>query len=376
MFFQTIIAFFLALSLLNLALNLKNLKIPARKARVAAPLPLVSVIVPARNEENNIGGCLDSLVKQDYSNLEVIVVDDNSEDGTAEIVREYAARDGRVHLIQGKPLPEGWAGKPHACFQGARQAGGEWLLFVDADTTHTPDMLRRSLSLAIENHVSLLSGFPRQITTSLSQKIAIPMFYFIILMWAPLWWLHNTRKPVASVAIGQFLLFPREAYWGFGGHAAVKNRIMEDLWLGAEVARHGGRDLAVDLSDIVSCHMYGSFGAIWEGLTRALYGVSSLSVAGMGGLLIVGYLALLAPFFWLGKEIFTSSALPVWGPVVILQVALLYIMRGAVDRRFKESPLSTVMYPLGIAFIIAVVINGMARQITRAGVSWKKRVYD
>ena len=200
--------------------------------------------------------------------------------------------------------------------------------------------------------------------------------YFIIMSWAPLWLLHRSRKPVTSVAIGQFLLFSREAYWGIGGHAAVKNRIMEDLWLGAEIAKHGGRHLAVDLSDLVSCHMYDSLGAIWEGLTRALYGVSALSVAALSGLLVAGYSCFLAPFFWGWKLVFDSALLPVWGPVVIVQVALLYIMRGMVDRRFKESMLSTLLYPLGITFIIAVVINGMARQLSGAGVSWKKRVYD
>ena len=376
MIYQVAIALLLSLALLNLALNMRSLKVPRRDARVPDPRPLVSVIVPARNEEDNIGPCLTSLLKQDYPNFEIIVLDDNSEDATAEVAMLTINGDSRVRLMSGKPLPAGWAGKPYACWQAARQARGDWLLFTDADTLHSPDMLRRTLALALETRVALLSGFPRQLTQPLSQKIAIPMIYFIILSLAPLWWLHRSPKPAASVAIGQFLLFCARDYWDVGGHEAVKNRITEDLYLGAKITQNGGRHLAVDLSDLVSCHMYNSLSAVWEGLTRALYAVSSISFWALAGLLVAGYISFLAPFYWLWKLLFDSTFLPVWGPLVIFQVALLFIMRRWVDARFKESLLATILFPLGITFIIAAVINGMARQLSGAGVSWKKRIYD
>jgi len=375
MLYQIIISLFLSLFLLNLTLNLKSLRVPRRNAKIPDPAPLVSILVPARNEEKNIGHCLESLLRQDYTNFEVVVLDDNSEDATAEVVRRTAATDSRIRLVTGKPLPEGWSGKPYACYQAAKQARGNWLLFVDADTTHSPDMLRRTLELAIESKATLISGFPRQITTSLSQKIAVPMIYFILMSLVPMWWLHRSSKKLPSVAYGAFFLFPADAYWGFGGHEAVKSRILEDIWLGLEVSRHGGRHLAVDLSDVVACHMYSNLGTTWEGLTRCLYGVSAMSVAALSGLLVVGYITLLAPLYWLWKELFASASLPLWGPLVIFQVMLLFIMRGLVDSRFKESLLSTLLYPLGITFIVAVVIYGMALQVTGASVSWKKRVY-
>jgi chlorobactene glucosyltransferase len=332
--------------------------------------------VPARNEETNIGRCVESLIKQDYPNFEVIVVDDNSEDETSSVVARLAGRDSRVHLIKGEPLPPGWAGKPHACMQAARQAKGQWLLFTDADTTHSTDMLRRTLSIAMENRVALLSGFPRQVTERFSQKIPIPMIYFIIMSWAPLWLLQRSRKPIASVAIGQFLLFSSAAYWKIGGHESVKSRITEDLYLGANIARSGGRHLAVDLSDVVSCRMYNSFRAVWDGLTRSLYAVSSISFGALLGLLVAGYVLFLGPFIWLLKMEFAFSVPLPWGALVITQAALLFIMRGWVDARFKESLGSTLLYPLGIVFIIGVVLNGMARRLSGAGVSWKKRTYD
>jgi chlorobactene glucosyltransferase len=374
--YQVMIALILAASALNLALNMRALRVPRRDVRLPAPAPKVSVIVPARNEEANIGRCLGSLLKQDYPDFEIIVLNDNSEDRTAAVVRSFADSDPRVRLLDGEPLPPGWAGKPHACFQAAQKATGEWLLFTDADTIHSPDMLRRSVGLAASEHIALLSGFPHQLATSISQKIVIPMMYFVMLTWAPLWALQRSKKPVASIAIGQFLLFPRDVYWAMGGHEAVKNRIMEDLWMGVEVSKRGGRHLSVDLSDMVSCRMYGDLGSIWEGLTRALQGITAMASWGLVALLAAGYCCFLAPFFWTLKLVFDSAIVPAWAPLVLLQVSLIFIMRRSVDARFKESAISTALFPFGIAVLIAVVINGMARQLAGAGVSWKKRIYE
>ena len=197
MLYQVIILVGLAVFLTNLILNLKSLKTPDANSKVPQPAPLISVLVPARDEEENIRTCLESLQKQDYPNFEILVLDDNSTDNTAAIVSEMAAKDSRIRLIRGEPLPEDWAGKPFACYQLAQEAKGLWLLFVDADTIHEPHMLRSVLALAIEQKTSLLSGFPRQLANSLPQKIVIPVIYFILLGWMPLWWLHRARKAEA-----------------------------------------------------------------------------------------------------------------------------------------------------------------------------------
>ena len=140
MLYQVIITTGLIFFLLNLALNLKAIKTPRADSKVPDSKPLISVMIPARDEEANIRNCLESLQKQDYPNYEILVLDDNSIDRTAEIVSEMAAEDSRIRLFNGQPLAEGWAGKPFACHQLAQQAKGSWFLFVDADTTHTdPD---------------------------------------------------------------------------------------------------------------------------------------------------------------------------------------------------------------------------------------------
>jgi chlorobactene glucosyltransferase len=376
MLYQIIIAVGLVSFVLNLILNLRSLKKPHSDSKIPESAPFVSILIPARNEELNIEACLESLQKQDYPSFEILVLDDDSSDSTANIVARIAARDERIRLIRGEPLPEGWAGKPFACYQLAKKAKGSWLLFVDADTTHASHMLRSVLALARQLRSSLLSGFPRQLATSLLQKVAIPVLYFVILSWLPLWWLQRSKVAKPSLAIGQFLLFPKEEYWRIGGHEAVKSRILEDVWLGVEINRHGGRHVAVDLSSVVSCHMYRSLGLMWEGFVKWIYSVATLSRVALVGLIVAGYFFFLAPFYWLWNDLFISTAPTGWRAIVAFQVILILIMRRLVDNHFGESIISTLLHPVGFSFLLAAGLYGGSRQVAGAGIRWKKRLYD
>jgi len=376
MLYQVIVAVGLVSFVLNLVLNLRSLRKPHSDSNLPEPAPFISVLIPARDEEPNIEVCLESLQKQDYPNFEVLVLDDNSSDSTANIVARIAARDERIQLIRGDLLPEGWAGKPFACYQLAKRAKGSWLLFVDADTTHASHMLRSVLALALRLKPSLLSGFPRQLATSLSQKVAISVLYFVIFSWFPLWWLQRSKKPRPSLAIGQFLFFPREEYWRIGGHRAVKSRILEDVWLGVEVNRHGGRHVAVDLSPVVSCHMYRGLGVMWEGFVKWIYSVAALSRAALIGLMVAGYIFFLAPFYWLWNDLFVVAVPTDWRAIVVFQVALILIMRWLVDNRFRGSIVSTLLHPVGFSFLFVACLYSGSRQVTGAGIRWKKRLYD
>jgi len=375
MLYQVIIAAGLLFFMINVILNLRSLKKPGKDSVMPEPAPLVSVLVPARDEETNIETCLESLRKQDYPNYEILVLDDNSTDNTSNIVSRIAAGDDRVRLVKGEPLPEGWGGKSFACYQLAERASGSWLLFVDADTVHTSDMLRKVIAMAHKLKPSLLSGFPRQLTSSLPQKIVIPVFYFILLIFLPLWWLHRSKEPKPSMAIGQFLLFPREEYWRIGGHEAVKSKILEDVCLGIEVSRHGGRHLAANLSEVVSCNMYRSLGAMWDGFLRAIYSVAGLSLVGLVALLLVGYAFFLAPFYWLWHQWAIVSVPIELRGVIFFQVAVLLIMRWLVDNRFKAPVVSSLLHPIGFSFFMVCTICACFRRAVGAGIQWKEREY-
>ena len=377
MLYQQIVCILLAAILFNLLLNLRALRKPRSDIELPAPAPLISILVPARNEEANIGVCLESLRQQDYPNFEILVLDDSSADGTADIVARIASEDSRVRLLRGQPLPPGWAGKTFACHQLAQEARGSWLLFTDADTVHAPAMLRRVLGVALISRAALISGFPYQRTTSIWQKTAMPiLFYFMLLCWMPFWWLQRSRCTMPSVAIGQFLFFSAEEYRSIGGHEAVKSRIVEDVWLGIEVSRHKYRQLTLDLSSLVSCQMYREFGSMWDGITRWLYTVASLSVVSLVGMMAVVLFLFLAPFLWLAYGLLLAQPDFAWEVLVALQVAIVFLARFLAGRRFSQPKTSIVLHPVGILFLVLVACYASYQYLTGAGVRWKGRVYD
>ncbi|MBN1161584.1 MAG: glycosyltransferase [Dehalococcoidales bacterium] len=375
MIYQIVIAGILVIILINLVLNLRNLRTPDRNARVPQPAPLISVLVPARNEEENIRACLETLQKQDYPNYEILVLDDNSTDTTAAIVNEMASGDDRINLYFGEPLPDDWAGKCFACHQLAQKAKGDWLLFVDSDTTHEPHMLRSVLALAMELKTSLLSGFPRQLATSFPQKVIMPVFYFILLGWLPLWWLHRSKTPKPSMAIGQFFFFSADEYRRIGGHEAVKSRIVEDVWMGIETSKHAGRHIAVDLSGMASCHMYRDIGAMWRGLGKSIYSIAAMAPLGLLAIVLVAYFLYIAPFFWLWNGFFLAPEPLLWRATVVLQICLMFFMRWLVDSRFRGPAISMWFHPIGLMFYLINVIYSWLRFVAGAGVTWKERFY-
>ncbi len=378
MLYQIIVAVCLVGFAINLVLNLRELRAlrkPSSDSKLPEVAPFVSVLVPTRNEEENIVACLESLQRQDYPEFEVLVLDDNSTDRTAEFVSQIAAKDGRIRLIKGEPLPEGWAGKPFACYQLAEKARGSWLLFIDADTTHDASMLRSVMALALELKPSLLSGFPRQLAYSLPEKIVMPVLYFIITSWLPLWWLQRSKKPRPSFAVGQFLLFPREEYWRIGGHKVVSSRILEDVWLGVEVVRHAGRHIVVDLSPVFSTRMYHDIKGMWEGFVKWIYSVAAQARIAIVGLIVACGVFYLAPFYWLWNAYFSASAPTDYRFIVAFQVATILFMRWLVGSRLKQSLISTFLHPIGCSFFFAAGLYGAWRKVAQQGVIWKDRIY-
>ncbi|MBV8206109.1 MAG: glycosyltransferase [Acidobacteria bacterium] len=225
----------------------------------------VSVLVPARNEEENLAACLGSLVRQDGIAYEIIVIDDHSTDRTAEI----ASRFHGVRLVKADELPEGWCGKQHALECGVRHAGGEWLLFTDADTVHQPGSLRQAVNEAREHGADLLSYSPAQEVRTFWELALMPVVFAELARTYRPGDVCNPESPVAA-ANGQYLLIRRAAYDRIGGHAAVRNTLLEDVALARNVKQGGGRLRFRYGGDAVSARMYRTLGAMCEGWTKNL----------------------------------------------------------------------------------------------------------
>ncbi len=371
--------------LLNFLLN--QLAVPRllpRKLESTAT-PMVSILVPARNEEAVIERCLRSLEKQDYPNFEIILLDDQSTDRTAEIASELGfIHNQSCRIISGEPLPEGWVGKSWACHQLSQAARGDYLLFTDADTDHAPFALSAAMAEAIESKADLLSVWPAQETKTWSEKLVIPILFVAAAGMVPHWLLalgqrnesirtrlKSEQWKMLGVANGQYVLFSRSGYEKIGGHAAVKNHMVEDVSLGRLVAsktRDGMILKNCDGGAIVSTRMYQSFPQLWEGFSKNAWPLFE----GDKRLFIIGltsqFLVFVAPFLFL--LIARTSWL-----MLFFQVCLIYFLRLVFTVRYQSSWIGFILHPLGYLLGTAIAINSY-RKNRETGLTWKGRTYQ
>ena len=215
LYYQYIITGLLAIILINFIINNFAYRSPLNyklQDSFISNDPLISILIPARNEEDNIDLCLRSLSKQDYSNIEILVLDDNSTDKTCLVVEKWAQKDHRIRLLKGKPLIKGWKGKSYACHQLSLQAKGKYLIFTDADTLHFPDSVSSSLAALEANKLDALSIFPRQIMVTIHEKMVVIFINIAVLGLLPIYLLRKIKSPKLSIANGQFFLFKRSDY--------------------------------------------------------------------------------------------------------------------------------------------------------------------
>jgi chlorobactene glucosyltransferase len=237
--------------------------------------PAVAVLVPARNEARTICRCLTSLLQQDYPDFEVWIIDDDSQDNTLPILNGLAASNPCLHVLRSDPLPTGWLGKNWACWQLVQHVPERFprLLFVDVDTWYAPDALRQAVAMMEAGQYDLLSILPRQMTESLAEQLTVPILSWSLLSHFPLWLTRRMRWPGLAAAVGQFMLWRREAYQAVGGHAAVRGEIIEDIALARRAARMGLRAALLPGPDHVFCRMYRTTGEVLQGFGKNLYAV-------------------------------------------------------------------------------------------------------
>lgn len=236
--------------------------------RSLATAPMVSVLVPARDEVENILPCVQSLLSQHYDNFEVIVYDDNSTDGTLD--KLLSIQDPRLKVLKGKDVPPGWMGKNWACHNLAKHAKGDYLIFVDADTVAKPSMLPSTMSFVLEHNIKAGSGIPTEDMKSFGELITVPFMYWGFLAIFP-YFLSNRIKLLGgfSLAVGQFMVFEKNFYHSLGGHAAVKSAITEDVALASLVRRSGEPFFLFRLGDLLHCRMYKGISDAAKGFSRS-----------------------------------------------------------------------------------------------------------
>jgi glycosyltransferase involved in cell wall biosynthesis len=238
-------------------------------SRFSSNTDRVTAIVPARNEETVIAACVESLAIQ-REITEILVIDDQSSDRTAEIVQSLSFQHPNVKLLEATELPPGWVGKNSAVWIGAREARSEWLLFTDADAVHAPDSAARALSIAADNRAALVSFSPEQVMKNWYEKAVIPYVYARLSSRFRFADVNDPKNPSAA-ANGQFILIRRDAYDAVGGHASVAGDVLEDVALAARVKATGYPIWFGSGKGIVHVRMYRSFAAMWEGWKKNLY---------------------------------------------------------------------------------------------------------
>jgi len=344
------------------------------------PQGLVSVIVPAKDEEQNIGVALETILRQDYPELEVIVVDDRSADGTADIVRRVAASDDRVRLIQVTELPEGWFGKPHALEVGGAAARGRWLLCVDADCRQAPHSVRAGVNFLADTGGDVLSLWPVLEMHGFWENAVQPVAGSVLVAWFRPAWVNDPKRRVAF-ANGQYVLFRREAWDAIGGYKQVSAELNEDIAI-ARVAKGSGQRLLNAVGeDLFTTRMYDSLKAMGRGWAR-IYSGGFKRVGRLVAVILLTFVVTLLPFCTTAA----AGAAVAWGvraPWVLatlgLAVATVVFLLVTMRRLFQlggGNAWYLAFYPLAVILVLGFEIGGMLRALGVGDVTWRGTRYQ
>lgn len=333
--------------------------------------PLVSIVVPARNERETIDTVLTSLRASHYAPSEILVVDDQSTDDTAERIARHAAADSRVRLVRGAPLPAGWFGKPWACCQGYRAARGDLLLFTDADTDHAPAFLGAAIDALQGAGTGAVSVITEQRCVTFWERVVMPQIWLLLgLRYAP-HRVNRATRPRDTIANGQCLLVTRSAYRAAGTHEAVRREVAEDLAIAQRLLAVGHPVRLFFANGLIATRMYRNFAALWEGWSKNLALGGRRSVADTPWLARLTPILLPLPFlFWLAPFVVFPVADPAWSLGAGAGVLLFWTMVCAglgIPLRYG------LLAPLGAAMGLAVTIRSLLRGTRR--VTWRGREY-
>ena len=336
-------------------------------------LPLISVLVPARDEEENIEACVRSLLALNYPRFEVLVLDDHSADETYPLLCRLRDRDHRLRVLIGADLPPDWYGKPFACWQLAHAARGELLLLTDADCVFSPDALLLALGARQEYAADVVSLVPDLRADGFWERLLIPIQYFVIFAFLPTPLIRRTPYPWFAAANGAFLFLSRETYFDVDGHRAVRQQLAEDVKFAQHVKRQGKSLWYGDGSRTYRVRMYRGLDELWSGFSKNLFPAFSHNLPLL--LWIVFFLVnvFVLPPLWAvwGRSIRADWALLPLGAYLGLAAVRL----GLTARFGRDSGGYALLNPLAWSLVVGIALSSAYRSLSGRGNAWKGRVY-
>ena len=348
--------------------NLKRLKIIPDQKEV----DLVSILIPARNEYHNIRRCLDSLIKIDYSQLEILVLNDRSTDQTATLVEDYQTKDNRIKLLQGEELPSGWIGKHWACHQLSEAANGTIILFMDADTVLDRSIVSKSVSAMNQHNSDLLSLIPGRKASCLVEKLTFPLIDWMTLCWLPVKLASSSKSPYLSANFGQFMMFKKDAYKNIGGHSYLRKNLLDDFELGREIKRHNLNWNLYDGSKDVTTKMYSHSKEAFTGLSRSIFPVFDYRISAF--ILAVAILSSLAilPQLYIINYTLNGQSNQLLIFLSYFSMIMMFLSWLLTCIKFNHNLLTAVIYPIIIFVIISIGVHSVFTNLT-GKTSWKER---
>lgn len=379
-----ILALFITAALLGMAgITLVNLfTYPDLRAdRKPATRPRVSILVPARNEAEVIESTITALLDQTYTNVEVLVLDDNSDDNTADIARATAGNDSRLKVLTGASLPAGWSGKTWACHQLADAATGEVLIFTDADVRWQADALSALIAEIERTDADMLTIWPTQQTETRAERLTVPLMSLVVLGYLPLPLVHYTSLSLFAAANGQCLAFRRDTYDTIGGHEIVRREVLEDVVLARRVKQHGFRLRMADGAGLIGCRMYVDWPSVRDGYAKNIIAGYGDSVVGITLATIFHWLVFSAPWVWL----LTGAPAPVtigplgipasvtWPAWPIALILMGFAVRAVTAARTRQRIIDALLMPASVVLMTLIAGRALWWRWRYGGPRWKGR---
>ena len=340
--------------------NLFTAPVLKRQSHHSSEQKLVSVLIPARNEEKNIEKCIKGVVAQDYQNKEIIMIDDNSTDNTFKLASSFSTSN--VKVLKGNALPPDWLGKNWACHQLSNQANGEYLLFLDADVILTLEVISSAVYEFEKSNAALLSIFPTQIIKSFGEHLIVPLMNWLLLTFLPLKFVYSSSSKAFVAANGQFMLWRKDDYFKIGGHEKVKSKVVEDMEL-ARLAKQNKLKVKTMLGgNLVFCRMYESFNQAYNGFTKNFFAGFLLPPFSFLFIILFLLIAFVVPFLFLMQPVYS-----------FILIAFIFITRISVSIVSNQNLfINVLLHPVQMLFMFWIGIISLIKFKTKK-IVWKQR---